>query len=176
MIVSDSSPLIYLSRAGRLRLLRDLYGQVLAPEGVAGQVMEEGRPEVAHLRQAARERWLGFQTTQPGHEAESQGIGTVDAQILSLAEERKAPLVTNDRALFYAAKARGIKVKWFILIAEEAVRGGILSADEAERLLTDMIGAGLRVRSQVLAQLLIRIKRSGAAPTDAARDHDAIQP
>jgi len=164
MIVSDSSPLIYLSRAGRLRLLRDLYGQVLAPEGVAREVMEEGRPEVAQLRQAAKDGWLMFETSQPGPDFESQGIGRVDAEIMSLAEKAEAPLMTNDRALFYCAKARGIKVKWFTLIAEEAVRAGLLSADEAERLLTDMIGAGLRVRSQVLAQLLIRIRRSGPKP------------
>jgi len=176
MIVSDSSPLIYLSRAGRLGLLRDLHGRVLAPEGVAGEVVEEGRPEVARLRQATRDGWLRFEKARPGPDGQLHGIGRVDEEILVLAEERKLPLITNDRALFYAAKARGIKAVWLTLIAEEAVRAGLLSGDEAERLLTDMIGAGLRVRSRVLAQLLVRIRRSSPETTNAAKNHDAARP
>jgi len=176
MIITDSSPLIYLSRAGRLGLLRDLYGQVLAPEGVAGEVFDENRPEHVHLRQATTQGWLRFEKTQPRLDAQSQGIGRVDEEILSLAEQRNATLITNDRALFYSAKVRGIKARWFTLIPEEATRAGLLSVDEAETLLTDMIGAGLRVRSQVLAQLLVRIRRIGAATTQAAKDHDAARP
>lgn len=37
MIVCDAAPLIYLSKVGRLELLKRLYGQVLIPQGVLNE-------------------------------------------------------------------------------------------------------------------------------------------
>jgi len=68
--------------------------------------------------------------TQCRLDAQSQGIGRVDEETLSLAGQRSATLVTNDRALFYSAKVRGVKAKWFTLISEEAAQAALLSTDE----------------------------------------------
>jgi uncharacterized protein len=38
LVVSDSSPLIALSQIGQLKLLHDLFGEVVVPEAVAGEV------------------------------------------------------------------------------------------------------------------------------------------
>jgi len=42
LIVADSSPLIHLSRIGRLELLRKVYGTILIPRGVWEEVVTEG--------------------------------------------------------------------------------------------------------------------------------------
>ena len=41
-VISNSSPLIALSRIGQLELLRELYGELTVPEGVIQEVSRNG--------------------------------------------------------------------------------------------------------------------------------------
>jgi predicted nucleic acid-binding protein len=162
MIVADSSPLIYLSRSGRLGLLKELYGEVLATTGVAGETMAEGRPGVAELKEAVDRGWLRIESAEPGFDPESEGITVTDAEVITLAEMKDSVLLTNDRALFHCARARGVRCRWLTMAIVEAVRGRKLIPEEAEDALTDMIRAGLRVESGVLAELLTRIRKAAS--------------
>jgi len=42
-VVSNSSPLIALSRINKLSLLQDLFEQVIIPSGVYNEIVERGR-------------------------------------------------------------------------------------------------------------------------------------
>ena len=53
-VVSDSSPLVYLTRLNRFYLLRQLFNGVFIPDAVWREVALEGaaKPEGANVRQA----------------------------------------------------------------------------------------------------------------------------
>ena len=59
-VVSDSSPLLYLTRLGRFDLLRQLYEGVFISNAVWREVAIEGaaRPEGMNVRQAVTSGWL----------------------------------------------------------------------------------------------------------------------
>ena len=56
VVVADSSPIVYLSRLGRLGLLHDLYSSVLIPTAVWREVAVEGKglPEAQALTEAVK--------------------------------------------------------------------------------------------------------------------------
>lgn len=160
MIVADSSPLIYLSRAGQIELLKDRYDEVWVSEGVVKEVIVEGKPGVTEIQKTLDQGWLRSEKAEVIFDPRSEWLEEVDAEILSLAQKKKTPLLTNDRALFYCAKTHGVECKWFTLVAVEAAGSGLLSPDEAEKLLTELIRMGLRVRSDVFAELLRWIRKT----------------
>ena len=118
----------------------------------------EGKPGTGAIRQAFEDGWLKLEKESSGTPSPTQGITGSDAEVLSVAENRGAALLTNDRALFHCAKARGIRCKWLSLVVGEGIEEGLLTPDEAEKILTDMVHAGLRIRSEVFAELISRIR------------------
>ena len=62
MIVSDASPLISLAKAGKLFLLRELFGKVLIEEEVKRETIErgkeEGAPDALVIEDAVKEGWI----------------------------------------------------------------------------------------------------------------------
>lgn len=64
MVVADSSPLIYLSRIGALDLLRTLFGGVVVPQHVWGEVVEQ-RPDASGAVALRQADWIRVVETAP---------------------------------------------------------------------------------------------------------------
>ena len=60
MIVSNSSPLIYFSRIGKLTFLREVYDELLIPQGVYKELVEEGTGlyGVNAIKKAISQGWI----------------------------------------------------------------------------------------------------------------------
>ena len=62
MIVSDASPLICLAKAGKLYLLKEMFGKVLIEEEVKretiDQGIEEGAPDASVIEDAVKDGWI----------------------------------------------------------------------------------------------------------------------
>jgi predicted nucleic acid-binding protein len=82
----------------------------------------------------------------------------VDAEVIALAKKVSLPLLTNDRALATIARTAGVEVRWLTQAVIEASRTRILSTREARGLPRDLVRAGLRIRSEVLAEALQMIE------------------
>ncbi len=142
-IVSDSSPLIYLTRLGRFHILRELYGTVLIPEAVWEEVAFEGvyRPEGANLRSALDEKWLIIADTMDiGPELEGlEDLGWGEQQAIRLARSLQALLIIDEANGRARAKQLGVHVSGTVgVLAEAKLRGLIPSIrPELDRLLQE---------------------------------------
>lgn len=156
MIVSDSSPIIYYSRVGRLFILKELYETIYLPRGVIRETVEEavGKPGVSQIRQGIDQGWLKAEDSPTHINHKAEGIESVDAEVISLAKSKGLHLLTNDKALARAAKAHGVKPIWLSTTPVECVRRRLLTRDEGQRLLIELVKAGLRIRSEVLARII----------------------
>jgi predicted nucleic acid-binding protein len=58
--VSNASPLVHLAKIGRLHLLQEFHQQVLVPQAVWREVIEQGQdyPETPLIERAFQEGWL----------------------------------------------------------------------------------------------------------------------
>ncbi len=156
MIVGDSSPLIHLSRIGRLQLLRKVYGTILIPRGVWDEVVGqgEGRPGGSEVQIGVEEGCIRIEKVSVTRRLEAEGAEGADAEVIALARQRRIPLLSNDRTLAAIARPAGVRVIWLTQALVEAVEKRVLSSREARVVLRELVGSGLRVRSEVLAEIV----------------------
>ena len=102
-VVSDSSPLIYLTRLGVFSLLRQLHDQVNGA----------GRPESDNLKRAANEGWVLVQSPtkeQVSLQVAAGALGQGEIEAILLAKELGALLLTDGSDARRVAEVEGIKV------------------------------------------------------------------
>jgi len=98
-VIANTSPLQYLFQLGLLRLLPELYGEVLVPGAVAMEV-HSGRARGVALPDLDSLDWLRICGTQSAAVlALAAGLGAGEREVLALAVERTDPLVVLDDAL-----------------------------------------------------------------------------
>lgn len=99
IVVSDSSPLITLARAGHLELLHEFYGTVIIPRQVREEVMiaGAGMPGAEETKKAA---WIRteLRTFEPSGAIKTAcaGLGGGERSVIYLASDAKADLVLID--------------------------------------------------------------------------------
>ena len=158
MIVSDSSPLIYFARAGKLDILREIYSEVLTSKGVIEEVMIEGKPGLSQFKEALSKGWLKIERVKVDFNHVAEWIERTDAELICLAKSRGLTLLSNDRALVNCARGHGVKTRWLTMSLLDAIEKHVLSPQEAEDMLVELIDSGMRVRSEVLARVLRSIR------------------
>jgi predicted nucleic acid-binding protein len=163
LIVADASPLIHLSKIGRLGLLKRLYRTTLIPNGVWDEVVTQakGRPGASEVERGHAEGWIKTVRVVNPKALETEGAFGADGEVIALAEKRQIPLLLNDRAVAAIARTHGVRVVWLTRALIEAVEKNVLSSEEASLILRELVRAGLRVRSEVLAEVFHLIEDRG---------------
>lgn len=126
-VVSDSSPLIYLTRLGRLPLLRALHDTVIVPQGVWHEVAVggEGLPESTALRAAVSEGWIQVKLpAQPAIELgeAAERLGRADIEAVLLAKQLGAVLLTDDSEARELAESISVRVSGTVGLLVRAKR------------------------------------------------------
>lgn len=127
IVVSDTSPLIYLARLQRLDLLRVLYGRIVVPPSVHRELASGASWEVAL---DAIGDWI--EVIAPANLLRVQSLReTLDAgeaEGIALAEELGADLLLIDeRSGREAAKRGGLRAYGVLGVLLEAKRSGAIS-------------------------------------------------
>jgi predicted nucleic acid-binding protein len=114
-VVSDTSPLVHLSRVGLFSLLEAFYGRLLIPPAVWREAVEEGRGRVgeAEVRAAVGAGWIDIRTPTdaPLLRLLKQELDDGEAEGIALASEVGADLIVVDEApARKSARAAGLRV------------------------------------------------------------------
>ena len=139
----DASPLIYLTKIGELRLLRQ-YDEVLAPPEVIAEVergLESGHPEALEVRKLVEDGSL--QIRKAGRPRTEWALDRGEAAVLALALSlRVDEVVPDDRAAIGVAKYLGLKPVSvpFLLLRER--RAGRMTQSAFEAALRRLLTAG----------------------------------
>jgi predicted nucleic acid-binding protein len=154
--VSDSSPLITLSRAHQLELLHDFYAQIAIPHEVYEQVVVAGAglPGAEEVQGASWIRvHLGRSEPLEAIKAACVGLGRGEQSAIYLASTLGADLVLIDEGRARrAAKAVGLAVAGSIAILE---RGAMLhKVADLRSVYLDLIAQGIRFDRKLLDQSL----------------------
>lgn len=129
-VISNTSPLTYLHKLGRLELLRDLFGSVVVPAAVVAE-LRAGRERGHDLPDPASLAWMTVAPARPLSPRLS-AIGSLDpgeAAVLDQALSLSRPLaVLDERIARRAAKVLGIPCVGTIGILVEAKKRDLLPA------------------------------------------------
>lgn len=138
MIVSNSGPLIHLAKIDCVKLLKDLFGEVVIPYEVKLEVVEKGKEEGAAdaflIESEIKAGWISVdQSKSSGAKeiADSAGIEIGEASAIMLARKRKCPILIDDLAARRFASGMGIEVAGSIGVLIRAARLGKKSKSEA---------------------------------------------
>jgi hypothetical protein len=131
-VVSDSSPLIYLTRLGQLVLLRQLHESVLVPPAVWQEVAVGGKglPESDQLRSAVADGWIEIKSPTaplPLQDWQAATLGRGELEAMALAKEWGALLLTDDSDGREIAESVGLQVTGTVGLLIRAKNAGHIS-------------------------------------------------
>ena len=162
IIVSDTSPLLYLLLIGQLELLPQLYGDIVIPEIVCSEMSAANAP--AELRRwiASPPGWLTVQSVTVAIDDKLKRLNAGEQAAIALAETLNADiLLIDERDGRRVAMQRGLRVVGVL---------GILD-DAATQTLIDITGAiaklrqtNFRVSPKLIQALLDRHSPAQNAP------------
>lgn len=153
-MISNSSPLIFLSKIGKLDMLEKLFGKIIIAEGVKNEVIIEGKSEVSVIKQAINDGWIKIQN--PKKEI-SFGLGAGETSVINLAMEIKQPLIIDDALAVKVAKSFNIETMRTTSIIFLALSKNILSKKEAINSIKMLIQAGYYISPRYYSLLIEKL-------------------
>jgi uncharacterized protein len=158
IVVADTSPLLYLSRIGRLGLLHALYGQVVVPTTVWHEAVL-ARPDAAGVEflLSAAAIVVSDQAERAGLErALEELLDTGEAAAITLAQLMHADLLLIDeRKGRRVARERGLAVRGTLGVLIEARRAGHLQTLRAA--IDELMAAGFRIAPVLVKEALAQV-------------------
>jgi hypothetical protein len=149
--VVNASPLISLAKIGRLDLLRAADRDVLIPAAVAEEILAGPAGDPALVALTARD--LPDPVPMASRvEVVEWGLGAGETAVLSLALDRGATAVIDDREARGAARSLGVPLIGTLGVVIRARREGRIPA--AASVIADLRRVGLRLDDALLRQAL----------------------
>lgn len=155
-VVSNTTPIIYLTKLDELRLLREVYGHVYVCSPVAediARLYQRGhlkKGEMEAVSKAESQQWLIRKDPADKvslallEEFLDLALGQGEATSMALAKEMKAVFLANDRRAIQVAQEYGIETRWYTEILQDALKVGyVKSLNEYVELLDRSVESGL---------------------------------
>ena len=164
-VVSNSTPLIYLAKAGRLDLLEKLFGTVLIPEEVKVEVVDKGKAlgekDAYVIEKAIDEGWLKVQSVKVVEVPMKLHEGEVAA--LSLAKSMGLVVLLDEVSARTAARLIGVSPRGTVFVLLSALEEKLVSFDECIETLNKLIVEGFRLKEEVYIETVKEARRIAAA-------------
>jgi len=167
MIISNSSPLIYLAKLRKLTLLKILFKEIIVPSEVYEEVVTLGKAgsfsDAFGVEQAKNEGWLVVENISLKKEIEAMAaeIDFGEAAVIALAKKRVAKLLLiDDASARTIAESFGFKVKGTLFVLLRAYKKKIIVKEEVKRLVGQLIREGFRISQELYVQVLEEIDKT----------------
>ncbi len=168
-VISDTSPLIWLAKVGKITLLKDLFVEVIIPQEVYNEAVEKGLQggfaDAQAIKECINEGWIKVSKLGSKEQSMLQKISehaseihSGEAQAVVLAREMKLLLLMDESAGRAFAEAWGLRVKGTIYVIISALRKGLISEIQAKETVLTMVTKGFRLEPTLLARLIIEIE------------------
>ena len=167
--VSKTSPLIWLSKIGKLKLLKQLFGEIVVPEEVYGEAvekgLEEGSGDALVIKEAVEQAWIRISTLDKEDREFTEKITKYspeihlgEAQAIALSCRTQALLLMDESCGRAFAQTWGLKVRGTLYIITRALKQGLLTNQEAKDSVLELISRGFRIEPKQLARILREIE------------------
>ena len=158
IVVSDTTPLISLLKIERLDLLKKLFGNVLIPQAVYGEltVDERFRMEAEQLRQ---KKFIKVQSVKNAESVSilkrATGLDQGESEAIVLTDEMKADLLLMDEAKGRAvSNEMGFRIMGTIGVLMAAYEEHELTSDEVKECVSGLQRAGRHIGQRHYQMLL----------------------
>lgn len=160
-IVSNSTPLIYLSKISRLDLLKKLFGTVIIPSEVYQEVVikgqEEGYVDANIIENAIRSGWIKVKPVKKQKEnlKEFREIHQGEIAVINLYFSEKADIVLMDEACVrQVARSFGLNVRGTVYVLLLARSKKLITTKQTKKLLEELIRVGFRLSPEIYSRII----------------------
>ncbi len=157
IVVSNASPLISLSRIGRLNLLLRLYGRILIPADVHHEVTVRGRGYPGS-DEVANAPWIEVAqapSESPSLESACQNLGAGERSAIILAATLRADLLLLDeRKARQIAVGSGLAIAGCLAVLEAGFQNGLIA--DLRQCYVDLLQQGIRFDIRLLQTSLAK--------------------
>ncbi len=170
--ISNTSPLIWLAKVGKLSFLKDLFGEVTITQESYREAVEEGLKagfrDAAVIKDACEQGWIRItplsekqlsvcaKVLQQSFELHA---GEVHAIVLARGLGKDALLLMDDSCGRAFAETWGLKVRGVLYVVIAAFRKGLISRVEAKGIVLRLVQRGFRIEPKLLARVLAELER-----------------
>ena len=164
MIISDSSPLIHLTRLGKINYLLKVTGQIAIPKAVYDEVVIEGKKknymESVIVENLINEGKVIVSTLKPFDESNYPPLGRGELESLELAKQRDAVVIIDEKKARNVAQLMGLNYQTTIVTIFELLVTKALGKQEYKHNIK-RIGESSWISADVVAEYLERGERLG---------------
>lgn len=162
MPVSNSSPLIHLTRLAKLRYVKEAFPSIVIPSGVRKETIETGKSsgysDASILEKLEREGWLKVaKLSRPSSEKVARELAEVvgrgEAEAIALAVERNDRLLMDDQKGRQIATLYGIETTTTLGLLFELLVEGVLPKTDYVRNVKNYASQGW-IASDVVQEFL----------------------
>jgi hypothetical protein len=163
-VVSDSTPLIYLAKIGRLNLLRGVFEKIYIPETVFNEAVTQGKElnmSDAFIIEKAVGIWIIKEQVEPKVDAEfrfldtNTKLGSGEKEALKLCKQLNAVyFIADDREARRVSRILNIKPIGTCGILVQTFRQASITEGEALQILDDLVKVGFRISSAAYRRIL----------------------
>jgi len=165
-VVADSTTLIYLTKIGRLGLLR-AYGEVFIPGAVYEETVDRGLKkgflDAKIIQREVEKGAIIFKELAKEQKKEAQElmkfaeIEVGEAEAIVLAKDLNSELLIDDLVAQGVARALGFEPLWTTSFILKQLGEKKLSKKEAREIVEKLVEAGYRISEEVLIELLRKL-------------------
>jgi predicted nucleic acid-binding protein len=167
--VSDSSPLIWLSKVGYLHLLKSLYGEVIIPLEVYREVvvrgLEDGFSDALVIEESVKQGWVKISELDEKNKdictmimESDPGIHRGEVEAVLLARDMECLLLMDESSGRTLAESWSVKVRGTLYVILSSLRLGLLGEAEAKDAIGGMIEKGFRIDPVLYSRILREIE------------------
>lgn len=162
--VSNSTPLIYLAKIGRLDILKSVFGKIFIPEAVFKESVTMGKTlniSDAFIIERAVGTWIVREQIKPEVDAEYRfldlnlRLGSGEKEAIKLCKQLNVRyLVADDKEARRVSKMLNIMPIGTCSIIVQAYRQRTITKDEAIQTLNELLKAGFRIDTELYRKIL----------------------
>jgi predicted nucleic acid-binding protein len=166
-LVFNSTPLIYLTKAGLSRIFEGLKGEKLTSPTVKREVVDEGKhkgvPDAIVLDKLFANGV--FKVCSPRDRKflarllETHGLHLADAEVLAITREHAGIAVVDDEVARKTSKVYGVDYVGSSYVLMRDVCEGLVSKAKAKQAVNDMVSAGWRCNVESYVKIIEALDR-----------------
>jgi len=166
MIISNTSPLIYLAKLQKLKLLKTLFKEIIIPKQVYEEVIrgkEDGFFDALLVEKAVENGWMKIKEIEIIKQIKrfAPEIDLGEIALISLAKKIKPSLVLlDDASARTIAESFGFNVKGTLYVLLKAYKRKLINKKEIKRLINELVISGFRISQELYIQLLEELDKS----------------
>lgn len=157
-VVSNSTPLIFLSKIGKIGYLRELFDFVIIPEEGYEEVVVAGRkgghPDAIAVEELVKKGFIVVKEVEITQLLDAPVEGGEKAAISLALAEGTHEILIDEAKVRRMAKLLGLTPKGTIWILSRLYEEGIISKGDFKNSIFELVEKGFRIREELLIDIL----------------------